>query len=514
MLKQNEVQQEFPAAGLAHLLFERQARERPDAVALRWRDGTMTYADLNRWANKIAWKLRDLGVAPEVPVIISTGRGPAMVAAVFGVLKAGGFYVPAEPSLPADRAAAILATTGAAVLLTTADIERWEPPREVDVVAVDQEMMLSSSGEVNPPPLSNPADLAYVIFTSGSTGEPKGVAIRHFSLLHLLSWCGRDFGFGPEDVGLCVASLGFDLSAFDILGMLGFGASLYIADAEQQRDPELLVEILLQESITFWDSAPAALDQLAPLLASRVGHPGVGDLRLVFLSGDYTPLPLPDAVRAVFPKAEIVSLGGATEATVWSNYFRVGEIDPQWRSIPYGRPVAGASYYVIDEQLGACPPGVEGDLYIGGDCLASGYFARPKLTAERFVADPFASCSGTRMYRTGDRAAVDLDGLIWFLGRSDNQVKIRGFRVELGEIEHRLRQHDGVRHVVVLARDDANAGRRLVAYVQPEWPRPSVAELREFAAQTLPDYMVPNLVTYMDTFPVTPNGKLDRAALQ
>ncbi|XVQ82898.1 amino acid adenylation domain-containing protein [Microbispora siamensis] len=509
----NDTAREFPADGPVHLLFERQARERPGAVALRWRGGTMTYAELNRRANRIAWQLRDRGVGPETVVGISMRRGPDMVAAVFGVLKAGGVYLPVEPYLPRERAAVMLGDAGAALVLSTSQTTCHDVG--VEVVPVDRDPVRDDPrGDENPPPVTTPDSTAYVIFTSGSTGRPKGVAVAHRPVLNLLNWAYREFGFGPEDVGLCVTSLGFDLSVFDILGLLGRGAGLYVADETEQRDPAELADVLLREPITFWNSAPTTLNQLAPLLPAHAGRPGTGDLRLVFLSGDYTPLSLPGEVRAVFPRARIVSLGGATEATVWSNYFPVGDIDPAWRSIPYGRPIDNSRYYILDEHLEPCPVGVEGDLYIAGECLSLGYYNQPELTAQRFVPDPFAPRPGELMYRTGDRASFFPDGNICFLGRADNQVKIRGFRVELGEIEHRLRQHEGVKEVVVLARPDHTGDRKLVAYVQPSGPTPpGVRDLRVFAAETLPEYMVPNFVGFVSTFPATANGKLDRDAL-
>ncbi|MEV4306336.1 amino acid adenylation domain-containing protein [Nonomuraea sp. NPDC049624] len=490
----------------AHRLFERQAAARPDAVALRHAGGTMTYGELNRRANAVAWRLKELDVGPGTVVAVRLCRGPDMVAAVLGIHKAGGAYLPVEPSLPDERAAVMLDDAAAGIVLTCAQTPGWAVPEGVRAVELD-----AGGDDRGDPPLAGTVDdLAYVIFTSGSTGKPKGVEVSHRPLLNLLDWCYRTFDFDASDVGLCVTSLGFDLSVFDIFGLLGRGASLYIADEGQQRDPELLLDVLIDEPITFWNSAPTTLNQLAPLLAERQGEEGTGDLRLVFLSGDYTPLPLPDAVRATFPRARVVSLGGATEATVWSNWFEVGEVDPSWRSIPYGRPIDDALYYILDEDRRPCPEGVEGDLFIGGRCLSLGYRNQPELTAERFVPDPFA---GGRMYLTGDRAALLPDGNITFLGRADNQVKIRGFRVELGEIEHRLRQHPGVRDVVVLARDDRSGERKLVAYVMAEGAEPDVGELRAHAAGTLPAYMVPNHVAFVSTFPATANGKLDRDAL-
>ncbi|WP_267463943.1 non-ribosomal peptide synthetase [Actinokineospora iranica] len=513
LVEWNATARDFPCAGPIHLAFERHATLTPEAVALRWPGGTMTYGELNRQANAIAWRLKRRGVGPETVVGIGMRRGPEMIAAVLGILKADGLYLPVEPGLPAERAAVMLAEARCSIVLTTTDTARWPVAASIEVIEVDADTAEDAgSADTNPVPTASVDNRAYIIFTSGSTGKPKGVAVTHRPVHNLLNWCYRTFHFGPSDVGLCVTSLGFDLSVFDIFGMLGCGACLYIADAAQQRDPELLLDLLLTEPITFWNSAPTTLNQLAPLLAAKQGHPGTRDLRLVFLSGDYTPLSLPDELRPVFPNAEMISLGGATEATVWSNWFRIGEIEPAWRSIPYGKPIDNARYHVLDENLEPVPVGVEGDLYIGGVVLSLGYVNRPDLTAERFIDDPFHP--GEKLYMTGDRASYFPDGNLCFLGRADNQVKIRGFRVELGEIEHRLRQHESVTEVVVLARDDGSGDRKLVAYVIPAGDTPpSVRELRVYAGQTLPEYMVPNFVGFVDTFPATANGKLDRDAL-
>ncbi|MFE7242356.1 amino acid adenylation domain-containing protein [Streptomyces sp. NPDC057580] len=510
----NDTAVDFPAAHPVHRLFEDQARRRPDAEAVRRRMGPpMTYGELNRRANRIAWRLRDLGVGPGTAVGIALPRTPDLVAAVFGVLKAGGTYVPVEPQLPPERAESIRADAAVAIVLVAGpEQRRW--PAESPVTTVDVTALAEDIRErTDPPAHATPSDTAYVIFTSGSSGRPKGVAVTHRAVLNLLNWCYRTWEFAPGDLGMCVTSLGFDLSVFDILGLLGRGAALYLADEAQQHDPDLLLRALVEEPVTFWNSAPTTLAQLAPRMAAHADHPGTGTLRLVFLSGDYTPLSLPDEVRAVFPGARIVSLGGATEATVWSNFFPVDEVDPQWRSIPYGKPIDNARYYVLDEELRPCEPGTEGDLFIAGECLSQGYYRRPELTAERFVDDPFAARAGERMYRTGDRALHRPDGHLVFLGRSDGQVKIRGFRVELEEIEHRLRLHPDVRDAVVVVRSQ-NGDSKLVAHVIPaNGTMPAVRDLRAFAARTLPDYMVPNYVEQLTEFPATANGKLDRAAL-
>ncbi|WP_432954414.1 amino acid adenylation domain-containing protein [Micromonospora haikouensis] len=511
----NDTARDYVADGPVHVLFERVARTRPDAVAVRYRSGTMTYAELDAHANRIGNRLRAAGIGAGDIVAISTRRGPDMIAAVFGVLKAGAAYLPIEASLPQERARLMLADARAAAVLVNAGRTGWEAPPDCPVVDVS-----ALGDDVPDTPVPLPEEItadstAYVIYTSGSTGTPKGVVVTHRPVWNLLQWCARTFHFGPDDVGLCVTSLGFDLSVFDILGLLGFGAGLYVADAAQQRDPAELLAILLREPITFWNSAPTTLAQLAPLLPRLVGAAGTDRLRLVFLSGDYTPLTLPDVVRATFTRAQLVSLGGATEATVWSNWFPIERVDPQWRSIPYGRPIDNARYYILDESGEPCPVGVEGDLFIGGECLSAGYLNRPELTAERFVADPFVPFDEARMYRTGDRALFFPDGTICFRGRTDHQVKLRGHRVELDEIAHHLRRHPKVDDVVVLVRRTDDGDQRLVAYVVAADPAApvTVRELRAWAARTLPDYMLPNHVAAVPFFPATANGKLDRDAL-
>nr|BFE59934.1 hypothetical protein GCM10020063_044600 [Dactylosporangium thailandense] len=506
----NDTAVAHPPPEPAHLRFERQAQARPHEVALRYRGGTTTFGELDRRANGIAARLRALGAGPGTFVAIRARRGPGMIAAVLGVAKTGAAYVPVDPALPEARAHVMLADAAARIVLSSGGAAQWEPPAGTAVVDADA----VPGADAGPEWRGTPDDPAYVIFTSGSTGTPKGVLVAHRALDNLLHWAARAYPTGPGDVGLQVTSLGFDLSVYDIFGLLGSGAGLYVADAEQQKDPALLLDVLLTEPVTFWNSAPTTLAQLMPLLPGpEPAHPGTGTLRLVFLSGDYTPLTLPDALRAVFTRARVISLGGATEATVWSNHFPIEDVDPAWRSIPYGRPIDNCRYYILDEARRPCPVGVEGDLYIAGVCLAEGYVNRPDLTAERFVEDPFASPAGQRMYATGDRAAYRPDGVIVFLGRADTQVKIRGFRVEPGEIEHCLRRHPAVADAVVVPRPDPAGDRKLVAYIVPAGPLPPTRELRAFAAQTLPDYMVPNAVVAVPAFPATANGKLDRDAL-
>jgi amino acid adenylation domain-containing protein len=337
--------------------------------------------------------------------------------------------------------------------------------------------------DANPDARVGPGDLAYVIHTSGSTGAPKGVAVRHAPAVNLIDWVNGTFGVGPSDRLLFVTSLCFDLSVYDVFGMLAAGGTVQVASGPDFHDPQRMMHLLTREPVTFWDSAPAMLQQLASCFPPD-GKAASGSLRLVLLSGDWIPVSLPGLVAQAFPNAEVVSLGGATEATIWSNVYRIRDVDPAWVSIPYGRPIRDARYYVLDEGLAPCAVGIAGDLYIGGGCLASAYLGEPALTAEKFIPDPFQAAPGGRLYRTGDRARLWGDGNIEFLGRVDHQVKIRGFRIELAEVESALAQHPAVREVVALAREERPGERVLAACVVPRnGTRPTAGELQRFARQ-------------------------------
>jgi amino acid adenylation domain-containing protein len=368
--------------------------------------------------------------------------------------------------------------------------------------------------EGNPPRSSSPEDVAYIIHTSGSTGVPKGVIVRHKPVLNVIHWVNNTFHVGPEDRLLLVASLCFDLSVYDIFGMLAAGASIHVASEADMQNSQRLLHLLYADPITFWDSAPAALQQLVPLLPSTLAVGNEPRLRLVFLSGDWIPVTLPDRIREAFPQARVVSLGGATEATVWSNYYPIEVVEPHWTSIPYGKPIDNARYYILDPHLHPCPIGVPGDLYIGGECLSDGYANDAILTASKYIPDPFSTVPGARLYKTGDLARFCSDGNMEFLGRADRQVKIRGFRIELGDVEAALAAHAAVEECVVIDREDQPGHKRLVAYVV--WKRghgASSDELRRFLRRRLPDFMVPSAFVTVTTVPLTSNGKVDRRAL-
>jgi amino acid adenylation domain-containing protein len=530
----NDTARSVAAAGPAiHRLFEEQVERTPESVAVLCEGRELSYRELDRWSNRVARHLRDLGLGAGDWVGLFLDRSLEMVPALLAVLKAGAAYLPIETGLPQERVRWLLAGQRVRCVLTqsrhagTLDALDHLP----DLVHL---VCLDGSGEpaagagravwsardlerlpAEPPGVEVAAeDIAYVIFTSGSTGVPKGVVVQHGPVVNLIDWVNRTFRVGPADRVLFVASLSFDLSVYDVFGLLAAGGSIEVATERDLRQPERLLEMLSRPSATLWDSAPAALQQLAPLLSPEYGDGGASRLRLVLLSGDWIPVGLPDQVRSFFPQAQIVALGGATEATVWSNFFPVRKVDPLWRSIPYGRPIQNARYQVLDAELAPCPIGVIGDLYIGGGCLASGYCAQPGITAERFVPDPFQGVPGARLYATGDRVRFRVDGNMEFMGRLDHQVKIRGFRIELGEIETALAQHPSVGAAVASAQGEARGEKSLVAYVVPRAGEVlSKPDLRRFLADRLPAYMIPSVFVVLDGLPVTANGKLDRRAL-
>ena len=497
-------------------LFERQALVRPDAAATVFEDTNLSYGELNRRANALAWHLRQQGVGRGSLVGICLERSHDMIAALLAILKAGGAYVPLEPSYPVERIQAIVHSAGVKVIVSQEKHARLTLHAGVQTVSIDgsARSAIAAQKTGNPPRVNRPDDLAYVIYTSGSTGAPKGVMVAHKPFSNLFEWCCRTCGFGPDDSVLFITSLGFDLSVFDIFGMLGCGGRIYIASDASRKDASQLARALCSQEITFWDSAPAALQLLMPALKAHPRPVANTKLRQIFLSGDWIPVTLPDDIREVFPAAQVMSLGGATEATVWSNYFFVNRVEQQWRSIPYGRPLQNSRYYILDDYLQVCPPGVTGNLYIAGQCLSMGYLNEQELTDRSFVLDPFQKGPDKRMYRTGDLARYYADGTMEFLGRSDFQVKVRGYRIELGEIEHVLRRHAAVKEAVVTVQTGAAGDQKLVAYLTSAGgPVPTSRELRGHAGQFLTEYMVPNLFVWLDGMPVTANGKLDRRQL-
>jgi tyrocidine synthetase-3 len=507
----NDTAREFRDSTPMHRAFEERAAEDSTKPAVIAGTRAITYGDLAASANRLAHRLLASGVAPGDRVGVIFERSIELATALLAVLKCGAVYVPLEPDYPPARKAHIIAQSK--IDRVVAD-RRYElpagAPRRPDFV-------LFQIGE----PLSEPAtslaiapapsDLAYTIYTSGSTGQPKGVMIEHRSAVNLIEWVNRLWEVGPDTRILMLSSICFDLSVWDLFGGLAAGATVIIAETVDLRDPVRLLDLLVASRATFWNSVPSTLGLLVQHLEDA--HPEFrGDaLRTIFLSGDWIPLSLPQRARRFFPNARLVSLGGATEATVWSIYFPVDRHDRAWVSVPYGRPIDNNTFYILDDQLDLVPSGVVGTLYIGGIGVAAGYEGDPIKTSSSFVPDRFVGV-GARMYRTGDLGRMMADGNIEFLGRADHQVKIRGFRVELGEVESQLARHPALREAVVVDRADRVGDKYLCAYFVAGEP-PAAADLRAFLAETLPEYMIPTVYVALAAIPLTANGKVDRRAL-
>ncbi|HKH45554.1 MAG TPA: amino acid adenylation domain-containing protein, partial [Thermoanaerobaculia bacterium] len=499
-----------PAGETLHGLFLAQALRRPDRTAVVSRDGSLTYGELDRLSSGIAARLRRLGARPGRLVAVVMEKGCEQVAAVLGVLRSGAAYLPVDPALPRERRWHLLRYGEAQVALTQPWLdESPEWPEGVERVAVS----LAEDGPAEsepPPPVASAEDLAYVIFTSGSTGLPKGVMIDHRGAVNTILDINRRFGVGPDDRVLAVSSLSFDLSVYDIFGLLAAGGTVVMPDASQGPDPEGWCRWMARERVTLWNSVPALMEILTESPGAARGMPGA--VRLVLLSGDWIPLPLPARIGELAPDAEVVSLGGATEASIWSILHPIADVDPAWKSIPYGRAMARQSVQVLDSRLEPRPVWVPGDLYIGGIGLAQGYWRDEEKTRASFIRHPR---TGERLYRTGDLGRYLPGGVIEFLGREDHQVKIGGHRIELGEIEAGLGEHPDVQSCVVTTSGQARGARRLVAYVVPEPAGEGAGAdaLERFLRARLPAYMVPVAFVVLPALPLTPNGKVDRRAL-
>ncbi|HLL47242.1 MAG TPA: amino acid adenylation domain-containing protein, partial [Longimicrobiaceae bacterium] len=458
-----------------------------------WRGEPATYAELDRRSSRLANALRRRGVGPETRVGVCLPRTPELLAALLGVLRAGGAYVPLDPAYPRERLGWMLEDAAVGLVLTESGLAGRLPAGAADLLLLDRED-LSAESEVAPESGVAPENLSHVIFTSGSTGRPRGVMIRHSSVVVLLHWLRETVSDDERASVLFSTSVSFDVSVAEVFGTLAWGGKL------------VLVENALELATV---SEPVAYASMVPSAAAELLRAGgiPASVRTLNLGGEALPDPLAQGLYALGTVERVRNLYGPTEDTTYSTYSLVGRGAGQVR---VGRPVASTRAYVLDAELQPVPVGVVGELYLAGAGLARGYAARPEPTAERWLPDPFGA-PGARMYRVMDRARWRPDGELEYLGRTDFQVKVRGFRIELGEIEAVVARHPAVREAVAVVREDAPGDRRIVAYVTGDEPSP--AELRAHAAAQLPEYMVPAATVVLESFPLTPSGKVDRRAL-
>ncbi|PSB50374.1 non-ribosomal peptide synthetase [Chamaesiphon polymorphus] len=492
---------------LLHELFADRVLQQPDNMAVIATGKSLTYRELSERANSLARRLRQLGAQPNRLIGVVMEKGWEQIVAVMGILASGGAYVPISPDLPPERLQYLLKHSDIQIVLTQSWLDDKLPwDEQIQRLAIDTEDLTTESAA----PLASvqtPDDLAYVIYTSGSTGLPKGVMVTHRNVANVVVYTNQRFQVGSTDRMLAVTALNHDLSVYDIFGLLAAGGSIVIPDALLVKDPNHWAELIQRERVTLWNSVPPMME----MLVNAVGDtPFTTSLRLAILGGDWLPPTLPERIRAVVPAIELLSIGCPTETTIWNIGYQIGAVDPTWKSIPYGQPMANAKYYILNPALNNCPTWVAGEMYCAGVQVAKGYWRDEDRTQANFIIHPR---TGERLYRTGDRGRYLPDGTIEILGRVDFQIKLRGYRIEAGEVEAALMQHPAVQTAIVKVIGDSQQA-RLVAYIVSGKPDvPTVEELSDSLGRKLPDYMVPSSFMFLDALPLSVNGKVDRQAL-
>lgn len=514
LVKWNDTQIEYPRNGCIQHLFESQAERTPDAIAVQFEDRVLSYRELNARANQVAHYLQRHLVNPDGVVGISIERSPEMVIGVLGILKAGGAFLPLDLSLPKERLAFMMQDAGITLLLTEERQLPALPEHQARVICIDTEWeAIAAESEENPAGWVSAENLAYVLYTSGSTGIPKGIAMHHRPLCNLVVWLLQESRLPAGARMLQFSPLSFALSLFEMFWSWASGGTLVLITDELRHDAAGLLDFLSVRSVERVYLPVTALQQLAEVSSSTGIRPG--SLGEIVTAGEQlliTP-PIAELLRAL-PTCTLHNQYGSTETHVVSGFTLEGSPN-DWPTLPpIGRPIANVQIYLLDGNMQPVPVAIAGELYVGGDSLARGYLHRPGLTAGRFVPNPFAGAPGMRLYRTGDLARYLPDGNIEFLGRSDRQVKIGGSRVELGELEAILAQHPAVQHVAVQTKVGTQGDERLVAYVVPAGEQGIASgDLRDYLRRKLPDYMVPAAFVLLDSFPLTPSGKVNLRAL-
>ncbi|ARU60861.1 hypothetical protein CBW65_06940 [Tumebacillus avium] len=491
-----------------HRLFEAQVAKTPDRIAVVYGEQTLSYEELNNRANHLAHDLQTFGVAAGKIVAIACDRSLDMIVGMLAVLKAGGAYLPLDLDYPMDRIAYMLQDSQTEVLLTQQHAAERYKDQSVQMILLDDTDGTSSVTETrdNLHLQVTGEQPAYVIYTSGSTGQPKGIVVGHGAISNHMQWMQTEFPLDASDRVLQKTACSFDASVWEFYAPLLAGAQLVFAKPGAHLDPAALVQTIQEHGVTTLQVVPTMLS----MLLEQGDFAECTSLKRVFAGGEQLTRNLQERLSAILPHADLINLYGPTECCIDSTFW-VAERGGTGHVVPIGRPIANAHVYVLDEHLQPVPQGVEGELYIGGAGLAIGYLHRPELTAERFVAHPFAE--GERLYKTGDLVRMLQGDVLEFMGRIDDQVKLRGLRIELGEIEAVLQRHPAVQQAAVVMREDTPGDQLLVAYVVCKGEQLQIQDLRPFLTGQLPEYMVPSHYVCLDALPLMPNGKVDRRQL-
>lgn len=501
-------------------LFEDQVSRAPQGPAVTYENETLTFAELNARANQLARHLQNLGAGAESLIGICVERSLDMAIGILGILKAGAAYLPLDPEYPRERLAFMLDDARPAIVLTKSKLADLVEGNAASVVLLDVDSAeIAKQSESNLVKAPSPEDLAYVIYTSGSTGKPKGAMITHGNLANYLLGLDYELQITADDAYLHTASIAFSSSRRQLMLPLSQGATVVIATSEQRKDPLALFAMIKQRRVTVMDAVPSFWRNCTSVLASLDQETRAdlldNQLRLMLSASEPLLSDIPRTWSKEFcHSAQHVHMFGQTETAGIVALYRVpSDSTNETKIVPVGDPIANTEIFILDEDQKPCPIGVAGELYIGGAGVGRGYLNHAELTSAKFIAHPFSDEPGARLYRSGDWARLSADGQIECVGRRDQQVKLRGFRVELGEIEAALAGHPAIRECVVIARDQADGEKRLIAYFVAHGPAPSTSELRAFMSRQLPDYLVPPVFVRLDALPLSANGKVNRLAL-
>lgn len=510
----NSTEKEFPLNFCLHQLFEEQVKKNPNKIAIYFENASSTYLELNSKANKIAHYLLYNGIKKSDVVAVYLIKSIDFVASILGVMKVGAAYLPIDASYPPARVEYMIKDSESKLIISESSIIKMITcPFGVPAILIDKTDDIINQ-PINDLNLDiNPKDYCYMIYTSGSTGEPKGIILNHLGRVNNFLDSNQRFAMTSYDKLLSVSSASFDLSAYEILGTLLAGATIILPNDKLKMQPLHWIKLIEQYKITVWHSVPILAELLCQCAIIRT-NASMKSLRIFIMGGDWIPKELPLKIRNICEDCKMFSFGGACEASMDSVLYPINEVDMNWSSIPYGKPMSNQKTYILDKNLQLLPVGIPGELCLGGIGVAEGYYNKAEMTSQKFLCDPWGKSSEDRIYKTGDLARYLPDGNIQLLGRLDYQVKINGVRIELGEIEAYLKKNPLIKEVVIVAvpEEKGSNKKRLIAYIifQDKNNKMNYDEIRQYILKKMLPAYIPSKVISIEEFPITPNGKVDR----